>query len=154
MVISSRLYLYRVKLKRFTYAYSSVCRPASRRSDLLFYCSFEFIADLSRLRSCFPTGHDQASIDADYNLDAGLYVPTSTSKIHIIRRNMTLFTVTYRTFRYFDNSHIGLHWVFLAIGGFCDFDNYIIDDAKCIVVTRVCVSVHGTHAYAIARIRM
>ena len=152
MAISSRLYLYRVKLKRFTHAYSSVCWPAPQRSDLLFYCSYEFIADLSRLRSCFPTGHDQTSIDADYNLDAGLYVPTSTSKIHIISRNMNLFTVTYRTFRYIDNSHIGLRRVFVAVAGF--FYNYIIDDAKCIVVTRVCVSVHGTHAYAIARIRV
>ena len=76
--------------------------PAFR--SLLFYCSFKFTADLSRLRSRFPTGHDQTSIDADYNLDAGLRSYVNFKDSHHQPQYESVYS--YIPFRYFLHSHM------------------------------------------------
>jgi len=111
---------YRVQLKLFAYTYSFVCRPASRRSDL---CSSTVH---SNLQQTFLVYARVFRLDMIRHLLMPIitlmlaYVPTSTSKIHIISRNMNLFTVyTYRLGTFY--IRICLHWVFVAVGGFHGF---------------------------------
>jgi len=111
---------YRVQLKLFAYTYSFVCRPASRRSDL---CSSTVH---SNLQQTFLVYARVFRLDMIRHLSMPIitlmlaYVPTSASKIHIISRNMNLFTVyTYRLGTF--DIRICLHWVFVAVGGFRGF---------------------------------
>jgi len=115
---------YRVQLKLFAYTYSFVCRPASRRSDL---CSSTVHSNLQQTFLVYARVFRPDMIRVVIrHLSMPIitlmlaYVPTSTSKIHIISRNMNLFTVTYRLGTFYIRI-ICLHWVFVAVSGFRGF---------------------------------
>jgi len=115
--ISSRLYTLSTEAET-VHVRLFLCLPAGFPAfrSLLFYCSFKFTADLSRLRSRFPTGHDQTSIDADYNLDAGLRSYVNFKDSHHQPQYEFVYSL-YIPFRYFLLSHMpalgfrGCRWI-------------------------------------------